>query len=137
MLEFRSMSSSTLDTFPNPRPEREYEIAVNCPEFTSVCPKTGLPDFGEIRITYVPAARCIELKSLKYYLIEFRNRGIFYEHVTNQILDDLVHAIEPRSMTVVGDFSVRGGMKTIVTAAYSRDTGAGPAPEPASSGYPV
>ena len=92
MLEFLSMSSSTLETFPNPRPERDYEIAISCPEFTSVCPKTGLPDFGEIRITYVPDARCVELKSLKYYLIEFRNRGIFYEHVTNQILDDLVVA---------------------------------------------
>ena len=86
------MSSSTLETFPNPRPERDYEIAISCPEFTSVCPKTGLPDFGEIRITYVPDARCVELKSLKYYMIEFRNRGIFYENVTNQILDDLVAA---------------------------------------------
>ena len=112
------MSSSTLETFPNPRPERDYEIAISCPEFTSVCPKTGLPDFGEIRITYVPDARCVELKSLKYYLIEFRNRGIFYEHVTNQILDDLVAALQPRRMTVVGDFSVRGGIKTVVTATY-------------------
>ncbi len=115
------MSSSTLETFPNPRPERDYEIAINCPEFTSVCPKTGLPDFGEIRITYVPDARCVELKSLKYYLIEFRNRGIFYENVTNQILDDLVAAVLPRRMTVVGDFSVRGGMKTVVTATYVAD----------------
>ena len=73
------MSSPTLETFPNPQPERDYEIAIRCPEFTSVCPKTGLPDFGEIRITYVPDERCIELKALKYYLIEFRNRGIFYE----------------------------------------------------------
>jgi len=113
------MSSSTLETFPNPRPERDYEIAIRCPEFTSVCPKTGQPDFGEIRITYVPDASCIELKSLKYYLIEFRNRGIFYEHATNQILDDLVSAIEPRRMTVVGDFSVRGGMATTVTAQYT------------------
>ena len=112
------MSSSTLETFPNPRPGRDYEIAINCPEFTSVCPKTGLPDFGEIRITYVPAARCMELKSLKYYMIEFRNRGIFYEQVTNQILDDLVGAIQPRRMKVVGDFSVRGGIKTVVTAEY-------------------
>jgi 7-cyano-7-deazaguanine reductase len=112
------MPSSTIETFPNPRPEREYRIEINCPEFTSVCPKTGLPDFGEIRIAYVPGARCIELKSLKYYLIEFRNRGIFYEHVTNQILDDLVDAIQPRHMTVVGDFSVRGGIKTTVTAQY-------------------
>jgi 7-cyano-7-deazaguanine reductase len=114
------MSSSRLETFPNPRPERDYQIAIQCPEFTSVCPKTGLPDFGEIRISYVPDTRCIELKSLKYYLIEFRNKGIFYESVTNQILDDLVGAIEPRQMTVVGDFSVRGGIKTIVTAAYTK-----------------
>ena len=112
------MSSSTLETFPNPRPERDYEIAIRCPEFTSVCPKTGLPDFGEIRITYVPDERCIELKSLKYYLVEFRNRGIFYEAVTNQILDDLVAACAPRQMTVVGDFSVRGGITTMVTASY-------------------
>ena len=119
MLEFRRMAGPTLETFPNPRPEREYEIAIACPEFTSLCPKTGLPDFGEIRISYVPAARCIELKSLKYYLIEFRNRGIFYEHVTNQILDDLVAACQPRRMTVVGDFSVRGGIKTAVTATYA------------------
>jgi 7-cyano-7-deazaguanine reductase len=114
------MSSSTLETFPNPRPERDFEIAINCPEFTSVCPKTGLPDFGEIRITYVPDALCVELKSLKYYFIGFRNRGIFYEAVTNEILDDLVALLSPRRMTVVGDFSVRGGIKTIVTAAYEK-----------------
>jgi 7-cyano-7-deazaguanine reductase len=120
------MSSLTLETFPNPRPERDYEIAIACPEFTSVCPKTGLPDFGEIRITYTPDARCIELKALKYYLIEFRNRGIFYENVTNQILDDLVAACHPRRMTVVGDFSVRGGIKTVVTASY-------PCPSPSGS----
>jgi 7-cyano-7-deazaguanine reductase len=114
------MSSTPLETFPNPRPEREYEIAINCPEFTSVCPKTGLPDFGEIRITYVPADRCVELKSLKYYMVEFRNRGIFFEAVTNQILDDLVALVQPRRMTVVGDFSVRGGIKTVVTATYAR-----------------
>ncbi len=113
------MSSTTLETFPNPRPEREYEIAIDCPEFTSVCPKTGLPDFGEIHITYTPADRCIELKSLKYYLIEFRSRGIFYEAVTNQILDDLVAVCQPRRMTVTGDFSVRGGIKTVVTATYA------------------
>ena len=114
------MSSSTLETFPNPRPERDYVIAISCPEFTSLCPKTGLPDFGEIRITYTPDERCVELKSLKYYLIEFRNRGIFYESVTNQILDDLVALLAPRRMTVVGDFSVRGGIKTIVTATHTR-----------------
>src|ERR1041384_5495011 len=113
-------SATTIETFPNPRPGRDYEIAMSCPEFTSVCPKTGLPDFGEIRITYTPEARCVELKSLKYYLIEFRNRGIFDEHVTNQILDDLVAVLEPRRLTVVGDFSVRGGIKTIVTATYTK-----------------
>jgi 7-cyano-7-deazaguanine reductase len=114
------MSSSTLETFPNPRPGREYQIAIRCPEFTSVCPKTGQPDFGEIRITYVPDATCIELKALKFYLQEFRNRGIFYEAVTNQILDDLVAACHPRRMTVVGDFSARGGITTSITATYEQ-----------------
>src|SRR6478752_815042 len=113
------MSSSTLETFPNPRPERRYEISIHCPEFTSVCPKTGMPDFGEIRIAYVPDALCVELKSLKYYMLQFRDRGIFYEAVTNQILDDLVAAVQPRRMTVVGDFSVRGGISTIVTATHA------------------
>jgi 7-cyano-7-deazaguanine reductase len=117
------MSSPTLETFPNPRPDRDFEIAITCPEFTALCPKTGLPDFGIIRITYVPDAECVELKSLKYYLIEFRNRGIFYEHATNQILDDLVARLQPRRMTVVGDFSVRGGITTMVTAEYRKPTG--------------
>ena len=111
-------AASPLETFPNPRPEREFEIVISCPEFTSLCPKTGLPDFGEIRISYVPGDRCIELKALKYYMIGFRDRGIFYEAVTNQILDDLVAACQPRRMTVVGDFSVRGGIRTVVTATY-------------------
>ena len=123
VLEFSRMSSTAaLETFPNPRPGRDYEIAMACPEFTSVCPKTGLPDFGTIRITYVPGDRCIELKSLKYYFIDFRSRGIFYEAVTNQILDDLVAACAPRRMTVVGDFSVRGGITTVVTASYVAET---------------
>jgi 7-cyano-7-deazaguanine reductase len=112
------MASSTLETFPNPRPERDYEIVTRFPEFTSVCPKTGLPDFGEIRVTYVPDQTCIELKSLKFYFLEFRDRGIFYEAATNQILDDLVEACQPRRMTVVGDFSARGGLKTTVVASY-------------------
>ena len=86
-----------------------------------MCPKTGLPDFGEIRITYVPGERCIELKSLKYYMLEFRQRGIFYEAVTNQILDDLVAACQPQRMTVVGDFTARGGITTSVTAEYSKE----------------
>ena len=112
------MSTSNLETFPNPRPGRDYEIAIRCPEFTSLCPKTGLPDFGEIRITYVPDAACIELKALKYYMLAFRDRGIFYEAVTNQILDELVAACRPRQMTVVGAFSARGGITTTVTATY-------------------
>ena len=111
-----------LETFPNPNPARDYEIAIRCSEFTSVCPKTGLPDFGEIRIAYVPDRLCVELKSLKYYMVDFRNRGIFYEAVTNQILDDLVAACGPRRMTVVGDFSVRGGISTVVTASYVAGT---------------
>ena len=116
------MSSSTLETFPNPRPERDFEITISCPEFTSVCPKTGLPDFGEIRIAYVPDQTCVELKSLKYYLLEFRNKGIFYEAVTNQILDDLVAVTRPRRMTVVGNFSARGGITTSVTATSASHT---------------
>jgi 7-cyano-7-deazaguanine reductase len=114
------MASPAIETFPNPQPGREYEIDIRCPEFTSVCPKTGLPDFGEIRITYVPGDRCIELKALKYYLLDFRNKGIFYEAVTNQILDDLVAVCDPRRMTVTGDFTPRGGIKTTVTATYAR-----------------
>ncbi|HSK08778.1 MAG TPA: preQ(1) synthase [Vicinamibacterales bacterium] len=114
----------SIETFPNPKPERDYEIAIDCPEFTSVCPKTGLPDFGAIRLVYVPDERCIELKALKFYLLEFRNRGIFYEQVTNQILDDLVAACSPRRMTVTGDFTPRGGIKTVVTATYEKGLGA-------------
>jgi 7-cyano-7-deazaguanine reductase len=109
-----------LETFPNPRPEREYEIAIDCPEFTSMCPKTGLPDFGTIRIRYVPDATCVELKSLKYYLLEYRNRGIFYEAATNQILDDLVGVCQPRRMTIMGDFSARGGISTSVTVEFTK-----------------
>lgn len=115
------MQEGPLETFPNPRPERDYEIEICCPEFTSICPKTGLPDFGEIRITYTPDERCLELKALKYYLIEFRDKGIFYEHVTNKILDDLVRVCQPRQMTIVGDFSVRGGITTQVTARYTKN----------------
>ena len=111
---------ATIETFPNPRPEREFEIAIDCPEFTSMCPKTGLPDFGVIRIRYVPGARCLELKSLKYYLLEYRNKGIFYEAATNQILDDLVAACAPRWIAVTGDFTARGGITTRVTAEHGR-----------------
>jgi 7-cyano-7-deazaguanine reductase len=114
-----SMSSAPpLETFPNPRPGRDFEIAIACPEFTSMCPKTGLPDFGTITIRYVPDATCLELKALKYYLLDFRNQGIFYEAATNRILDDLVAACQPRRMTVVGDFTARGGITTKVTVEY-------------------
>ena len=109
-----------LETFPNPNPERDYEIEIRAPEFTSVCPKTGLPDFGEIHIRYVPDRACIELKSLKYYLIEFRNQGIFYEAVTNRILNDLVALCQPRRMTVTGAFSARGGITTKVVVDYEK-----------------
>lgn len=107
-----------LETFPNPRQARDYEIAIECPEFTSMCPKTGLPDFGTIRIHYVPDELCIELKALKYYLLAYRNQGIFYEAATNKILDDLVAACQPRRMTVIGDFTARGGLTTKITAEY-------------------
>jgi len=110
--------SAALETFPNPRPEREYRIDIRCPEFTSMCPKTGLPDFGEIRIEYVPDAVCVELKSLKYYLLEYRSKGVFYEALTNQILDDLVVACRPRRMTVTGSFTARGGITTTVAAVF-------------------
>lgn len=113
------MSEHRIDTFPNPSPGRDYEILITTPEFTSVCPMTGLPDFGEIRITYVPDLLCLELKALKYYLLGFRNRGIFYEAATNQILDDLVAACRPRRMTVAGVFTARGGISTTVTVQHS------------------
>lgn len=111
--------TAPLETFPNPRPEREYEIAIVCPEFTSMCPKTGLPDFGTITIRYTPATTCLELKALKYYLLAYRNQGMFYEAVTNRILDDLVAACTPRRMTVTGAFTARGGITTTVTAEHS------------------
>ena len=112
--------SKTLDTFPNPRTGRDYHIAFECPEFTCLCPMTGQPDFATIFIDYVPDAHCVELKSLKLYLWSFRNEGAFHEAVTNQIMDDLVEAMKPRGITVEGDFFVRGGIGTVVTASYSK-----------------
>jgi len=106
--------SKTLDTFPNPRPGRDYEIRFEAPEFTCLCPKTGQPDFATIRIRYTPDETCVELKSLKLYLWSYRDEGAFHEDVTNRILDDLVAAVEPKRMTVVGDFWVRGGITTVV-----------------------
>jgi 7-cyano-7-deazaguanine reductase len=108
-----------IETFPNRHPGRDYTIVHTCPEFTAVCPKTGQPDFGTIRITYVPDRECVELRSLKLYLQDYRSRGIYYEHVTNAILDDLVKALRPRRMTVEGDFHVRGGISTVVRAEYA------------------
>lgn len=113
---------STLETFPNPYPQRDYSVETICPEFTSVCPKTGQPDFGTLTITYVPDQLCYELKSLKLYLQLFRNHGAFYEHVTNMILDDLVAVTQPRSMSIVGAFTPRGGIRTNVTAEYRKPT---------------
>ena len=110
--------SSNLETFPNPRPGRDYEINMECPEFTCVCPRTGQPDFATIRIRYVPAQLCVELKSLKLYLWSYRDEGAFHEAVINRILDDLVQALRPKTMTVVGDFNVRGGIHTTVTASH-------------------
>ena len=107
-----------LETFPNQFPDREYEVEISCPEFTAVCPKTGQPDFATIVITYVPAATVVELKSLKLYLAGYRDRGIFYEHSINAILDDLVAACHPRRMTVIGQFTPRGGISSKITARY-------------------
>jgi 7-cyano-7-deazaguanine reductase len=108
----------TLETFPNPHPERPYTIRFDCPEFTCLCPKTGQPDFATIIIEYVPAASCVELKSLKLYLWSYRDEGAFHEAVTNAILDDLVAATQPRYARVVGDFLVRGGIHTVVTVEH-------------------
>ncbi len=113
-----SVTPSLLETFENQYVGRDYSIEIVCPEFTSVCPKTGQPDFGTLTITYTPELRCVELKSLKLYLQQFRNEGIFYEHATNRILDDLVAAIQPRRITLVAEFTPRGGISTKVTARY-------------------
>jgi len=106
--------SKTLESFPNPAPERDYEIVFECPEFTCLCPLTGQPDFARFHIRYVPDKLCVELKSLKLYLWSFRNEGAFHEAVTNQILDDFVRAVHPRKATVEGDWFVRGGIRTQV-----------------------
>lgn len=111
-------SVEQLETFANPCPDREYTIEIVCPEFTSVCPKTGQPDFGTITFLYVPAARCVELKSLKLYLQRYRSQGIFYEHAVNRMLDHFVAACQPRSCRVTGAFSPRGGITTTVTCVY-------------------
>lgn len=110
-----SQPSKDLQTFKNPAPDRDYEIAFDCPEFTCLCPMTGQPDFAHIDITYVPDKLCVELKSLKLYLWSYRNEGAFHEAVTNRICDDLFELLQPRQLRVVGDFKVRGGIGTVVT----------------------
>jgi 7-cyano-7-deazaguanine reductase len=109
-----------LETFENQFPGRDYVIEIVCPEFTSVCPKTGQPDFGTLTITYTPDRKCVELKSLKLYLQSFRNEGIFYENVTNRILDDLVAVLQPRRMKLVAAFTPRGGITTSVSVVHEK-----------------
>ncbi|MBX9581741.1 MAG: preQ(1) synthase [Gemmataceae bacterium] len=111
-------AAGQLETFPNPSPGREFTVEIVCPEFTSVCPKTGQPDFGTLTFTYTPAGSCVELKSLKLYLQRFRNQGIFYEAVTNRLLDDFVAACRPVRCTVVSRWTPRGGITTNVTCRY-------------------
>ena len=112
--------SSLLETFDNPKPEREYLIEHIAPEFTSICPKTGNPDFATITVSYIPDKKCVELKSLKIYLNSYRNVGTFYESLVNKILDDLVEVTEPKWMEVKGEFNVRGGIASEVTAEYTK-----------------
>ncbi len=110
-----------LELFDNPHPQRDYRISISCPEFTSVCPRTGQPDFGQITIEYCPEKLCIELKSLKFYLQSYRNEGIFYEALTNDILDDLTGVCKPRWMKVTGGFTSRGGISTEIVAEYKAE----------------
>ena len=112
-----------LETFENSFPERDYIITHQANEFTSVCPKTGQPDFGRINISYIADKKCVELKSLKFYLQSFRNEGIFYENVTNRILEDLIKVIQPRWMEVIGEYSVRGGIQSTIIATYENENG--------------
>ncbi len=116
--KFLSLKTPKLEAVPNHYADRDYAVNIEYPEFTCVCPKTGLPDFATIYIEYVPDQKIVELKSLKYYFIAFRNAGIFHENVANRVLDDLVKACQPRRAKVVADFSVRGGVHTTVTAEY-------------------
>jgi 7-cyano-7-deazaguanine reductase len=116
-------ASDQLETFPNPRPGRDYSIEIVCPEFTSVCPLTGQPDYATIVYTYTPGERCVELKSLKLYLQRFRNQGIYYEQVTNRLLDDFVAASQPIKCVVVSKWTPRGGISTNVTCTYEAKQG--------------
>jgi 7-cyano-7-deazaguanine reductase len=113
--------ATILDAFENPRPGRDYEIKFVFPEFTSMCPVTGQPDFATITVIYTPDSKCVEMKSLKLYYLAFRNQGIFYEGVCNTILDDLVAALGPKRMTVIADFNARGGTVGVITCKYERE----------------
>jgi len=113
-----SSPSTEIVTFKNPNSDRDYEIFMECPEFTCLCPMTGQPDFADFEIRYIPNKLCIELKSLKLYFWSYRNEGAFHEAVTNRILDDLVKAISPRWMQIMGKFNVRGGITTTITAEH-------------------
>jgi 7-cyano-7-deazaguanine reductase len=117
-MNLKKSQSQLLETFVNPHPKRDYEIEHIAPEFTSVCPQTGQPDFGTIRVLYIPDQLCVELKSYKMYLQSFRNRGIFYEDVTNVILDDLVQRLKPRHMTIISEWTPRGGLRSIIRCVY-------------------
>ena len=117
-IEQGAPQADPVETFPNPSPARDYVIEISAPEWTAMCPITGQPDFATIHVTYTPDEKCLELKSFKFYMQSFRNRGVFHEAVTNEILDHLVASCKPRKMKVVGDFNVRGGVKTVVTAEY-------------------
>ena len=114
--------SKQLDTFPNPAPDRDYEIAMDCPEFTCLCPLTGQPDFAKFKVVFVPDQLCVELKSFKAYLWSFRDEGAFHEKVTNRVMDDLVKAMNPRRITVTADWNVRGGIYTTVTCTWSQES---------------
>ena len=116
MTKFRSQ----LESFENQFPDRDYDIQIQCPEFTSVCPKTGQPDFGQLIFDYVPDEKCIELKSLKLYLQQFRNEGIFYENITNSILDDFVEVVQPRRVTLTAKFTPRGGISSVIKVHHEK-----------------
>jgi 7-cyano-7-deazaguanine reductase len=119
--DIREMKTPSIETWENEYSDKDYTIEVTTPEFTAICPKTGLPDFGTIQINYIPDEQCVELKSLKEYFLFYRDVGIFHEHVVNKILVDFVAACNPRRVEIVGDFHVRGGIKTVIRANYERE----------------
>ena len=118
--DIREMKTPSIETWKNEYSDKDYTIEVTTPEFTAICPKTGLPDFGTIQLSYIPDEQCVELKSLKEYFLFYRDVGIFHEHVVNKILVDFVAACNPRRVEIVGDFHVRGGIKTVIRANYER-----------------